>query len=213
MKTIEIKILTFEELSQEAKETAIQQFRERQQHDFIYEDARATVEAFNKVFNIEEGRRSWLDYSISHIEDNILELSGIRLRTYIINNFYNDIFKPKFIKSLKNTEARHRNVKNKTYKNGNKSAFYYSAINVSIDGCPLTGMCYDYDMLKPIYEFLEFKDIEKCKNTTFADLIEDCFYTIKKTIENEIEYRESDEGIIEEIESQNLEFTEDGKRY
>jgi len=41
-------------------------------------------------------------------------------------------------------------------------------------------------------------------------LLNDCFDELKKSIENEINYRNTDEAIIEEIEANDYEFTENG---
>ena len=46
---------------------------------------------------------------------------------------------------------------------------------------------------------------------TFEELIEDCFSEIKRSIENEVEYKNGFESISEEIKANETLFTKDGK--
>ena len=73
--------------------------------------------------------------------------------------------------------------------------------------CNLTGMCYDDDMLKPIYDFLELRNFD---TTNFEDLLNSCFDAMRKTLKDEEEYMYTDEYISEEIISNDYEFTENG---
>ena len=66
-------------------------------------------------------------------------------------------------------------------------------------------MCYDESLLIPLKEF-----IEKPDNRDFQDLITEAGESLRQTLENEDEFRNSDECIKEEIEGQGLEFDEDG---
>ena len=98
MRTIRTKVYSFNELSNEAQQTAIKKFRNNGVNtDFIYDDAYNSVKAFNEVFGTREGSCSWLDVYTYHIDDNILELKGFRLQKYLWNNYYNALFKPKFL--------------------------------------------------------------------------------------------------------------------
>ena len=47
-------------------------------------------------------------------------------------------------------------------------------------------------------------------NINFETLINDCIYSLCHSVSSGIEYRESDEGIKEEIESNDFDFDEDG---
>ena len=215
MKTIQVNILTFEELTEEAKRTAINQYRvQGPDASHIYDEAHDSVKEFNKIFGTKEGNRSWLDVDTSHIDDDVLELSGVRLRTYILNNFGSDIFRPKYLKHgilRKEKPTHHRMRKAKILNTGpNKGLYmvsYYSNINTSCE-CPLTGVCYDHSLLNP---FLKF--IAKPDKSTFEDLITDAFHELKKDLEDEEDSMNTDEYIIEQIEANDYEFTETGERY
>ena len=184
MRTIEISIYKFSELSDESKRKALDKFEPFV--GFIYDDAHETVKAFCEVFGVKEGRHNWLDFNTDYIDDNILELTGQRLRTYLINNFYSEIYKPKTY-----------------YKGVNKKR--KSKIFVNND-CVLTGVCYDHDMLEGIYNFIQ----KPCEHTDFKDLIGNAFHDLRKSVEDEASYRYSDEAKIEDIEANDYEFYEDG---
>lgn len=63
MKTIEIKLYKFNELSEEAKQKAIENYRSKGiDNQFMYDEAYATVKAFENVFQSNSrSRDSWLD--------------------------------------------------------------------------------------------------------------------------------------------------------
>lgn len=219
MRTIKTKVFFFNELSEEAKKTAITQFRNKGiETDFVYDDAYETVKKFHEVFNTSEGFKSWLDVYFINIDENILNFQGLRLRTYLINNFGHILYKRKFYKSIGyNRVINHPCIKTNFYdlKKGaicSSSNFYYSRITKE-NSCVLTGVCYDDTILSPIYEFIENYTQKKSYNDSlnFKELVEDCFYTLDKAIEEEIDYMNSDEGLSEFILSNDYEFTKYGK--
>lgn len=109
MRTIRIKLYKFDELSKDAQKKAIDNFRNNSvDTSFIYDDAHNTVKAFNDVFGTNTGLNSWLDCSCSNIDNNLLELKGLRLRTYIINNFWNSLFKGKYFSLWSKTEKSYK---------------------------------------------------------------------------------------------------------
>ena len=89
--------------------------------------------------------------------------------------------------------------------NGNYFNAYYSAIQLE-NCCVLTGVCYDDDILQPIYEFLD-----NPKNIEFETLLNDCIYSLCHSVSSEIENQNTDEYITEQIECNGYEFDEDGK--
>lgn len=217
MKTIELTLFQYSELSESAKEKARDWFTEDGGNvDYIYSDAECTVKAFFKHFPGASGRESWLDINTGSIDDNILELSGHRLATYLWNNFETVLFKRKYLKHGELTDTkkpfhRMRESKEITNRCPNKGKFinsYYSNIQKE-SSCVLTGVCYDDDLLQPIYDFLNAPD----NSVTFEDLLSNCFYSLKESIENEIEYRNSEEAIAEDIEANDYTFLEDGTRF
>lgn len=216
MRTIRTKIYKFEELNEDAKSNAIRHYQNNiLSFDFIYSDAEKTVDAFCNAFNVKSGSRSWLDCNTSNIDDDILNLNGLRLRKYILNNFGDTLFKRKYLKhgELAATKKSYHRMKkqieitNNCPNKGKVSVSYYSNIQKESKNCNLTGMCYDDDMLKPIYDFLELRNFD---TTNFEDLLNSCFDAMRKTLKDEEEYMYTDEYISEEIISNDYEFTENG---
>ncbi len=211
MRTIRTKLYKFNELTEEAQENAINQFRnsERYNQDY-FDEVIESVKSVCELFDLQTGRK-WTDIRVSHIEDNILELKGVRLYKYIVNNYWGSLYKPKFLGSIgDNKVIKHRMSKTNFYDMNkgarvNSSNFIHS--NIQFDNCcTLTGVCYDNDILNPVYDFLKKPDL----STTFEDLTQEIESAINKTFDNTETWLNSDEFIKDEIEANEFEFTEDG---
>lgn len=211
MRTINVKLFNFSELSEEAKVKACEEYRNRGYEPVWTAENRQTLEAFEKIFPINVtnwsygGRGEGVSFSI--IGEHIEEVSGQRLATYLWNNYARDLFKGKYygcveVKKL----VKHKRVKNpKDYKNGNFFNPYYSAITLD-NSCVLTGYYLDNEILDPIYEFLD----NPTKGTTFEDLLNDCFNAWIKACNDDVESQNTDEYIGEHMEANDYEFEEDG---
>jgi hypothetical protein len=206
MRTIRIKLYKFNELSESAKQKAINDWRNKNDYDSSFEEIEVSVKAVIKLFNLKTGR-TWDDIRTSHIDDSILELKGVRLYKYLMNNYYNDLFTPKYLgyKNRKITGRQFIFEVRKDYK-GNDYTLIYSKLFKNND-CPLTGICFDNDILQPVYDFLK----RPGKTTTFEDLMRDIENAISKCYRNNEEWINSDEYISETIEANEYEFTKDGK--
>lgn len=214
MKTLKINVYSYNELNKQAKEKAINNYLMNADNSFIYNDIINTIKEFNNLFNLSTGN-DYFKYTIN-ADTEVMNLKGLRLRKYIINNFDYVLFKPKYIKCLKETIKRidHKRIRVREYKNGNLSNTYYSAISKTNEAV-LTGVCYDYDILQPIYDFIEYKNANKY-NYDFMDLedlISECFYNLEKAVEKEEEYLNSEEYIKEFFEMNEFSFYEDGTKY
>ena len=204
MKTVQINVYSFDELSEGAKQTALDEFRySKNDNSYYFDEVITSVKKMADIFGLKFGR-AYTDLRFSHIEDDILNLSGLRLQKYIYNNFYDELFAPKmfFLWSKKEKSLKYHKEDFPVLKRR------YSKI-LKTNECVLTGVCYDMDILQPVYDFLSKPD----KNITLEDLfriiehrIDNCFYNTK-------EWLNSDEFITEEINASNYEFTEDGKIY
>jgi len=214
MRTIEVCLYKFDELSEEAKENALSNITI--DNSFWWDEAHETVKKFHDVFGTRDGYRSWLDIRTEHIDSDILELSGFRLQKYLWNNFGSELFTRKYLKHGELVDAKkphhqmmkQRQITNKCPNQGKWSISYYSNIQTD-DCCVLTGVCYDDDLLKPIYDFLEIRDFSR-NSTDYKDLLEDCVHSLRKSLESEDEYNETDEAKIDHIEANDYEFEEDG---
>lgn len=209
MKTIEIQLFKFSELSEDAKQTAINNYRNKgYDNQHYFEEIISSVKSVCALFNLKTGNQ--YDYlRSSHIDDNILELKGERLYKYIINNFYSSLFTPAYIgskdRAIKGNQFIYK--VRKDYK-GEPYTQIFSKLKTD-NSCTLTGVCYDNDILQPVYDFL----LKPAKDTTFEDLIKDIERAITKTFSNTEDWLNSEEFISEELENNEQDFTEDGTIY
>lgn len=208
MKTIEVKIYSFDELTETAQQNAINHFREIQDFSFEFEEIISSIKKLMDVFDL-RGGDTYANLKYWHIDDVILQLSGVRLYKYILNNYGFALFKPKYLKCI-DKAVNYRQFICKQHKDhkGEIYTLLYSKYKKS-DSCVLTGVCYDDDILKPVYDFLK----NPCKYTTFEDLIQDIENAISKTFQDAEEWLNSEEYIIDMIKANNYEFTENGKLY
>jgi len=209
MKTIEIKIYSFNELTEEAKQTALSEYRENTHDDFYSQEVTESVKKVLELFNLKTGNY-YSDIRTGHIDDNILNLSGVRLCKYLVNNYFADLFKPEYIKTIDGRKkwGKLYICKYFTGKSGEHTQIY-SKWKKYNNSCTLTGACYDNDILNPIYDFLNKPE----KTTTFEDLLQDIGNAISKTYKDVEEWVNSEEFIIDMIENNDYQFTEYGKLY
>ncbi len=213
MRIIELKLLKFNELSDEAKQTAIENYRNKGYEPAWTEENRQTLEAFEEVFPIQiskwsyGGRGEGVIYSI--VGDHIEDVSGQRLATYLWNNYRRDLFKGKYYGHLSESDKHGNKIPvSKEHPIGKRHVKRYSKIILDTT-CVLTGYYMDDVILKPIYEFLE----RPIKGVTFSDLLDDCFDAWIKGCNDDIEHQNSDEYIAEHLEANDYEFTSDGNTY
>lgn len=210
MQTKTINIYSFAELCEDAQNKAIENYRNSdREQSFYYDEIIQSVKAVAELFSLKFGNE-YSDIRTGHIDDNILQLKGVRLYKYLVNNYYSDLFKPAYIKTI-DGEHFYKQFICKRFK-GQKGMHtqIYSRIRISKDNCPLTGVCYDADILAPIYDFIAKIDT----SMTFEDLLDEIGNTVSKCFENTEEWLNSDEFIREElINNEHTEYTEDGKEY
>lgn len=70
-----------------------------------------------------------------------------------------------------------------------------------IDTCPLTGCCYDYDILLPLLNM---------KGLSVEEILENCFQSIIEAYQKELDYWYSKESILGDIEANEYTFRENG---
>lgn len=199
-----INIYTFEELSPEAQARAIQDRREvNQMEPFFWSDeALKAIESGVDAFGCSLGGYSiqWDNANLSDVPfstpENTEELTGLRLHRWIINNAYSAL--------------RERKPYGTYYfPEGSKKGRYprRSKIIYTDTCCPFTGVCYDESFLYPIREFMK----NPTPGTTLADLMHDAINAVLRDVESEIEYRDTDKAIREELISNGYEYLETGE--
>jgi hypothetical protein len=200
MRDLTIKVYKFSELSEEIQLNIWQ--KSSFSDDFWVYEFRASLRAFADLFSLTACGRTIFDYQTNFFT-NIDDISGLRLYKYLVNNYWNDLFKPKFIKSIpRKIYGRQFKLEHKNY-SGKDVTFIYSKINRDSD-CPLTGVCYDYNVLSPIYAFLK-----KPYEITFKDLINECLESARIDFEKEDQYYSSFEYFKENQEINGYEYIQD----
>ena len=196
MKTVTMQAFCISELSGSAKTNALAEVLRIYDGDtsLIYEEASETVKAFCEATGAKTSNRSWLEFermiSYRPHEDDLV---GIRLRTWVINNWYALLFERKAYKSKKRVR--------------------FSRIAKVKAECPFTGTLYDDVMLEPIRKFVsDFRGSDKCPHATdIRDLMNRCFSALGDCILNDVEYVQSDEYLTSLADMHELNFDKNGK--
>ena len=217
-RTVRFKVYKFHELSDKAKKKACDHYREKDYEPFWSTVNRKSMEAFADIFPIKVTNWSYgdrgegVDFHFT-ADDEIEELSGQRLATYLWNNYKNEIYSKKYYHiEMTDHKIKHNRVVSKEITIGpNKGKFsnsYYSAITIEKYNCPLTGYCMDNELLDEVWKFLDKPD-----SRNFKSLLEDCFDAWIKSCNADIEYQNSDEYIGNNLVANNYEFKYDGTKF
>lgn len=207
MRTETVSIFTFAELSEHAQQKALDNWRSIGSDFGWDEEWRASLKEFAELtgvtikdYEINPYGYSYLNWTFNepgferyywrYAETNPAEtMTGIRLRTWIINHWYPGLEQPKcyWLGRAGNFKKRH------------------SKIQKTID-CPLTGYCGDMDLIQPILDFVK----QPNERVTLLDLLSDCLESFRIAWQHDLEYQLSDEYIRETIEANGYEFYADG---
>lgn len=195
METRTYNVYTYEEASNELKEIIIDKFRESE-YDRGFNWSREYIESLEafcasteiKLIDYQLGcsasfsgiKWRYESYKWDFDVDNI---SGLRLRTWLINNWVNKWEKGKYY---------------------HKS--WYSKIQTVID-CPFTGFHADYSLIEPILNFIKKPE----KHITLRYIINECFDNFANAYCADEEYQYSDEAIINTIIANKYMFNENGE--
>ena len=204
MPTYTIKTYYFNELSREAQERAFARDLNAIPDDIYNDEFRATLAAFEKIFDISVYR--WDVSSNSYLFDfqqtgngNADEIRDpLRLAAYVWNNY------AKYIKKGKYYSTPIKYIDGKpTYK------YRHSRVLFEMDNCPLTGVCFDNDILAPVLDCLEYKRFFD----TYDDLMTDCLNRFFETWRDALSYSESFEFYEEEALANEWEYLADGTKW
>lgn len=191
-------VYSFKELSEEAKEKAIESFRLAVDFPYNEEDINS-IKAIAKAMNCDAEYYSYdgICYSVEFTSkeyEEIETLQGKRAYAYIVNNYLMPNKSYKFYFNY--TDGR------KLWKR--KSNLFYSW-----DDCPFSGYGMDYCFIEA------WKNWEKNFNkySTVGEFINLVADTLGKAWTEDNEYQLTDEFIIDMIEANDYEFLENGKQF
>lgn len=202
MKTYTIKTYLFDELTPEAQRAAWKNDPRAICCDYFDDERRATLKAFENIFNIsvqysvDSCRYTFDFYKPCENGDEIND--PLRLACYVWNNY------APYIKKGKYYSTRGEWIDGKyTYK------YRHSKITHELGNCPLTGVCYDCDILQPVINCLLYKE----KYSTLEDLITAALNEFFEAWRADLEYTESFEFYKEEAEANAWEYLRSGRRF
>lgn len=214
MKEIVLKVYKFDELSKDSQEKIIE--RERwnvmEQCMSAYNvDYEASMKAFGeltnaKVYDYEVGYSTCnFSYGFKHSDIFTENLCGKLLFRYINNNIMPHITKGKYYSIGKYIDGKYNYKRRRS-----RVILGYE------DNCPLTGMCYDYYLLKPIIDYYDTWCTYP-ENFSLEDLIEKCYNNFFKAWHEEYEHwADNEDAIREELHHNQYEarlYYEDGDVY
>ena len=214
MRIKETKLFHFSELSDEAKENAIENYQQTIDEYFWADDGIDSLKEFCKQFDIDLKDyfldcggcgNSHIDFNADTYDFNADEIEGLRVYKYIFNHYRHILYKPQYRGTIKSDTIKHKRIKHEKLSNGSFHNSYRSGIFCDTC-CNLTGYCMDDTLLQPIYDFLKKPD-----NRTLKDLYDDCFESFISAWNKDVEYQCSEEAIIETIEANEYEFAIDGQ--
>lgn len=207
--TITTTVYSFDELSDDAKQHAIDQERRNGRScpteipwcSEYGDSLQAFCERFGVTTKVGYDDRSYIQEStLPEYGENI---QGLRLRTYLLNN-YDDV--------LYQREERYaeQSLSLLEMMAGRQRKSRISRIFREETCCPFTGFCGDENLLDPIRAFVK-DPTSKPATYDLNDLLTDCVHSFNLAWEAEVNDYYSDETISEYLREPDFQFTEDGE--
>lgn len=207
MKEVVVNVYEVNELSQQAQEKAYGEWLQSYGSDYGWTtENEATLKAFQAIFPVYvtyfqyDEYRGYVRFTFAE-DENIENLCGIRLATYIYNNYYDRITKGRYYSLWSKTEKNeHGNAKLKCR---------HSKVLFEKYDCALTGYYIDNAILSPLFDFLKNPN----PYTTFRELMEICFQSWAKFCSEDYSHAISFECFLDEASNNGYEYYEDGSRF
>lgn len=165
-----VKVFTIDDLDYDAKQQAYHEWMESTYYSWEWEN-RESLETFCSRFHIghvdyeygASSRPPWIEADIQ-VSEEVDALRGLRLRTYILNNFGDVLFKSKYLRHI-----------------GGKPK--YSKVK-TVKEPDLTGFYLDHTICKPLYTFLDQPNQYK----SLSDLLQECLWSWVNECHKDVEY-------------------------
>lgn len=208
MKTVTINAYRLSELSEKAKDNAYTNWLNSGPDYAFTSDNRASLDRFCDTFPAQA--EDWSYDSMrgacrmrSSAGENVESLKGLRLRTWILNNYGHILYHPKTTYFTR----KHNGglAMNSVGVDGGK---YVSKVQVVEHACPLTGYYIDDEILQPIRDFIAHPDA----STTWEDLAKACGDAWAEACRADAEYCQSEEYFTDEADANEYHYTESGNK-
>lgn len=151
-------IYTFNELTEEGKQSAIDNWRNMGDDWAWGDENRQSLDTFESEWPVKVTgweyslcSHSYINYEMEYIDyDEVLEFTGIRLMKWIVNNYSDVLWSGHWVSGKYYPKERHSRI--------------------TMDPYMPTGYCMDNDIRQPIYDFLKAPS----NHTTIEDILYDC---------------------------------------
>jgi len=210
MRTIETKVYTFDELSDSAKEKAIENWRNSETEYAWSAEWMDSLREFCRVTGIELRDWSIGPYSYSYIKTEYRpsydfeneDIKGWRLRTWLIDNWLPLFATGKYYSTSKQVDGKYY------YKSR------HSNIMIEHDNAPLTGFMGDTDLIAPVLDFINRKgelfSLRSWEQIDLDDIVQESMNNFISGYNADMEAQDSDEYIEDTIQANGYEFTAAG---
>lgn len=207
MKNVNINVYAITELPDNIQDRIYQDWLSSNPY-IRSKDNEDTLKKFADIFSVqikdwEYGHLNNIRYKIC-LDRHIQELKGLRLYKYLINNYWKDIYKPKYIGTIPYHIEHPRLTKLTCDKY--EYSIYHSAVLYE-SNYPLTGYYMDEAILLPVREFLR----KPCEDTDFEDLLKDCLESWVCACQKDYEECTSFEYFLQHYQDNDLYFDEHGR--
>lgn len=215
MREIQQTVYFFEELSEEAQEKAISDYRESIWVDYTeiddsFKEANQYIWGELEAFQVDLEEMAYHNFCPETVK-------GVRLYKWLMNNLsYLWSDKVVYVKINEHSRLAHSYPDHKlktiltyadTYKEYKTRVSKVKTKN-TLEHCPLTGTTYDFDAIQPIIDFVK----NPSENITLYDLL-NSKPDIQTSYDNHYEWETSDEVIKEFIINQDMEYFVDGTEF
>lgn len=203
-----LNVFTFNELSDSAKQKAVECYRAyRGGDDFYFSEYNASLAAFADDIGININNWSYglegctVDFDFGDLEV-LNTITGARAYAWVVNNVKGLRPGPR-VYTVSREVNRHGFIRNE------RIVKRVSGVYLADDCCNYTGVCCDEYLMKPFREFLLKPD-----SRSVEDLIKEAIDSYCCALRDDLEYHESDEFLTEElINGDTPEFFENGTIY
>lgn len=200
MKTYKTTVFTFEELDDQAKQRAIDNARSTgiMENEWAISEALESLRAFCDATGVKLRDYSIGLYGRSYVKMDApdLDCEGVRLATWIVNNWHRALYAGKYYSTAGNWINGSYTYKSRRSK-------------VILDRAYLTGLYIDLAITDPLVEFIK----KPTTGITLQDLIDRCADSFLSDLLDELRGMDSSEYIADHLIANDYEFLADGSLF
>lgn len=237
MKEITIRLYDYDELSPEAKERALEEWRSEEVEYFYGREVNDTLDKLQDELGIKVSRWSYSTYDhdigiiqFTRYNDDQLALMGRRAQAFLWNKFAHLVLQPREQWYAKHRDGR-VDLSGRLFLGGEWKNMYRKSkvfFDRTYDGsCPLTGVCFDNVALDPLDHFclgVEWDEKEqkhvmipqskraRWATTTVEDVLCDCVDSLLQYAQDDWKGQFTEEYFADHARGNEFMFDENGHR-